>query len=140
MARRHTQSPIYSDAAIKAALYAAHGLVTRAAKKLGAHHTTIRKRIADSAELTAAMADAREPMIDAAEDGLRKAVTKQKGWAIAFTLRTIGRTRGYGLDRSVDAVTDDSVRKLIAEIAAGYGGGGEVSQEGGPCPSRPAGG
>jgi hypothetical protein len=142
MARRHTQAKVYSDASIKAALLVSHGLVTRAAKKLGASHVTVRERVKASPELQAAQAAAREPMVDDAEDGLRLAVRKKQPWAIALTLRTLGKDRGYGPDHQFDAPTEDTVRRLIADLAAAARGDEPVSPTEGddPCPSPPAGG
>lgn len=145
MARRHHQAKVFSDDAIKKALLSSHGLVTRAAKKIGCSHVTVRERVKASPELQEVQRQAREPMVDDAEHGLRLAVKKQKPWAVALTLRTLGRDRGYGHDHTFDAPTEETVRRLIGELAAAFQGDDPPpsltpSPELDPCPSPPAGG
>lgn len=39
--------------------------------------------------------DARQTMLDEAENALLSAVREKQGWAVCFTLKTIGQERGY---------------------------------------------
>lgn len=39
--------------------------------------------------------DAREKLVDDAESALHAAVLSKEGWAVCFTLKTLGKDRGY---------------------------------------------
>jgi hypothetical protein len=117
-----------TDAKIIAALKQANGLITHAAKKLRCNPDTIHQRIKDSPAVAAVVKGARDVVLDDAESSLHKAVKKKEAWAVTFTLRTIGRERGY-LDRTevkhtgaVDhnhALPDpERVARIVALLAA----------------------
>jgi hypothetical protein len=72
------------------------GLVSLVAQSLGASRTTILKRAAQSSEVREELAFQRGLLVDRAEGKLAEAVENGEGWAIQFTLRTLGRSRGYG--------------------------------------------
>lgn len=77
------------------ALQETKGMVYLAAQKLGCDPTTISKRAQKSAAIRAAIEGARGEMIDVAEVALMTALQAKQPWAIAFTLKTIGKGRGY---------------------------------------------
>ena len=85
----------YKNVEIVEALKATGGLVYMAARKLGCNPSTINKRAKTSPEIQAAIDNARGDMLDMAEHELKKAVRGGDMTAIIFTLKTIGKHRGY---------------------------------------------
>jgi hypothetical protein len=80
---------------VAAALLAAKGLVSVAARTLGCTPHTVRNYIARYASVAAAQREARESILDLTEARLFQAIDKGEPWAITSTLRTIGKDRGY---------------------------------------------
>jgi len=89
------RTPKYSTAQIVEALRASHGLVTKAAEKLGCAASTIYERKRGEQAIQAVIDESREEIVDHAELALRSAVLDRQPWAVALVLRTIGRKRGY---------------------------------------------
>ena len=85
----------YKTAEIIEALKATGGMVYMAARKLGCDPSTIHVRAKTSPEIQAAIDNARGDMLDMAEHELKKAVRGGDMTAIIFTLKTIGKHRGY---------------------------------------------
>jgi hypothetical protein len=85
----------YKTAEIVEALKATGGMVYMAARKLGCDPSTIHVRAKASPEIQAAIDNARGDMLDMAEHELKKAVRGGDMTAIIFTLKTIGKHRGY---------------------------------------------
>lgn len=79
----------------RAALVASGGMQALAARKLGVTRAAVSKRVLQSDDLKQVVADQREEMLDEAEVGLRAAVSDREAWAICFTLKTVGKSRGY---------------------------------------------
>lgn len=77
------------------ALLKSHGVVLAAARMLHMSRQGVEKRIKESTTLQEVKAQSRESIVDMAETGLVKAIRDQDAWAIQFTLRTLGRDRGY---------------------------------------------
>lgn len=71
------------------------GNVSATAKALGVSRSTINRRIAGSSVLETIRDDARETLIDVAENALLKAIKGGNIAAIIFALKTQGRSRGY---------------------------------------------
>ena len=71
------------------------GNVSHAAKMLGLDRSGLHYRINRSQMLAQLIIDARETIVDAAENSLHAAVIRQEPWATCFTLKTLGRKRGY---------------------------------------------
>jgi hypothetical protein len=90
-----THKKRYSDRKIIGALAASGGMVYLAAKSLGCDPGTIYKRAKENCEIQNAIDNARGEMIDAAETALKVAVLNREAWAVCFTLKTIGKERGY---------------------------------------------
>lgn len=90
-----TQPQQYTAADIIVALEQTKGMISLAAKRLGCHPNTVRNYAKRYPSVAQALQEQREGFIDTAELALMNAVKKGEGWAIAFTLRTIGRNRGY---------------------------------------------
>jgi hypothetical protein len=71
------------------------GNISFTARKLGIARRTLYYRIQKSPTLKAALEDARETALDNAESALQSAVLAKEAWAVCFTLKTIGKGRGY---------------------------------------------
>lgn len=84
-----------TDEQIIAAIVAKKGMVYNAAKSLGASHMLIYGRMKTNPAIKEAIDEARGRVLDTAETKLFTAVQKGEPWAIAFTLKTIGKDRGY---------------------------------------------
>jgi hypothetical protein len=118
----------YTTEAIINALKETNGLVSLAARRLGCSASTIYTRAHNVRAVQQTINESREELVDIAELALRSCLTKQEGWAVAFTLRTIGKNRGYverteitGADgKSIDtSVRVLDYRAAIAPIATG---------------------
>ena len=66
-----------------------------AARILGCDSDTIRNYAKRYVTVDRVLHSEREDLVDYAESGLRRAIEKDEGWAIAFALKTIGKNRGY---------------------------------------------
>lgn len=84
-----------SSASIVAALNRTMGRVYLAAEQLGCDPTTIYHRAKKCAAVRKAMRFARGKAVDTAECALMKAVLAGEAWAVCFTLKTLGKGRGY---------------------------------------------
>lgn len=80
---------------IERALKDSHGLISKAAGLLGCHRSTLHQRIKDNPRLQEFVEQCREDVLDLAESQLFEALQRGEAWAIQFTLRTIGKERGY---------------------------------------------
>lgn len=103
------------DEEIAKALIQTQGLQYKAAQKLGCSPGRLASRIAESPYLQSARLDALQLRIDEAEQGLFEAVDHRDLTAILFTLKTIGKTRGYAQD-SVTIDASEPVKELMAHI------------------------
>lgn len=88
-------APKYTNEQIVSALNQTNGMVYIAARRLGCSPQTIYTRADKNKSIRQAIEDARGEVIDAAELKLKQAVMNGEAWAVAFTLKTIGRNRGY---------------------------------------------
>jgi hypothetical protein len=68
---------------------------TGAALVLKCNSDTIRNYARRYATVKDALDAEREEIVDYAEMGLRGAVLNKEAWAIAFSLKTLGKSRGY---------------------------------------------
>jgi predicted transcriptional regulator len=85
----------FSKATMLAAVHDARGLVNGVARKLGCTPDTVRNYAARYPQIAEAIDDERAAVLDTAELQLITAVEKGAPWAIAFTLKTLGKHRGY---------------------------------------------
>lgn len=96
----------YTAAQVAKALTEAKGFVSVAARALGCTDTTVRKYIARYPLCSQACADARESMVDMAEAKLFQLVQQGNVAAVIFTLKTLGKGRGFiepGLQLRMDS-------------------------------------
>jgi hypothetical protein len=85
----------YTAEQVIAALGESHGMIAPAARSLGCSRDTIRRYLAEDAEIAQAIADEREATTDLAENKLRDAIIRGEAWAICFYLKCQGKSRGY---------------------------------------------
>jgi hypothetical protein len=71
------------------------GLVSLAAKNLGCSTDTIYKRARRVKAVQQVIDGCRAALVDEAEKALRAAVVGGEAWAVALTLKTLGKERGY---------------------------------------------
>lgn len=84
-----------TNAQIAQALEQKAGNIAQAAKALGVTRQTLYNRIQKSTQLAQTVVDEREGMVDIAESALRREVINGNITAIIFTLKTLGKERGY---------------------------------------------
>ena len=77
------------------ALRKSNGLISAAAAALKVNTGTVHVAMKRWPEVEAVAKEEREKFLDLAESQLMKCVKKGQAWAICFTLKTIGRSRGY---------------------------------------------
>jgi len=77
------------------ALTETKGMITVAADRLKCNPDTVRNYVNRYPTVKAALQEQREGVLDIAELALMRAVQAGEGWAVCFTLKTIGRGRGY---------------------------------------------
>lgn len=111
----------YSDKSIADALHKSHGMIYKTAAALGCSHTTIYNRLKANAEvgnfeLQEIIDHYKGARVDNAEFRLDEAIDKGEGWAIAFTLRTIGRDRGYTEHTEVEHSGKIELVELLQEL------------------------
>jgi hypothetical protein len=87
--------PKRTDAQMVRAIRDARGLVAVAARKLQIDRQTIYNRMQKSDAVKDAVAEAREFVLDVAEAKLMQAVEAGEPYAICFTLKCLGKARGY---------------------------------------------
>ena len=87
--------PRYTAQQVIAALQQTRGMVYLAAKQLRCDPDTIQNYCKRYPTVAAAKEAARGELLDVAELKLWQAVNNGESWAIAFCLKTIGKTRGY---------------------------------------------
>lgn len=80
---------------VKTALYEANGLIRVAAAMLAISPQALRARIKRNAELQNVLSEAREQIVDKAEESLWDCIKNRDPWAVALVLKTLGKSRGY---------------------------------------------
>jgi hypothetical protein len=89
MSEKHTAEEI------KAALYQANGLIRLASTLLHISPQGLRARIHRNQDLQQALTEAREQIVDKAEESLWDCLSNKEPWAVALVLKTLGKARGY---------------------------------------------
>jgi len=101
---------------VAAALMEAHGVVAHAARLLGVTREHLSTYIARYPELQQVRDEARERLLDVAEEGLFDAVKKRRPWALQYVLSRLGKHRGYTERTEQEQVGEIRV-KVIREDA-----------------------
>ncbi len=97
-----TKYEIKTDEEITTALIKNYGNLTASARTLGILRTVLQRRIQHSPELKEVLNEARDALIDIAEEGLVGNVIKGNLPAIMYTLKTIGKERGWGESQDIN--------------------------------------
>ena len=88
-------TPRIDDAKLAEMLRESNGNISHAARTMGISRFAIHSHLKASPELQQILDDSRQTMLDEAENALLSAVREKQGWAVCFTLKTIGQERGY---------------------------------------------
>ena len=72
-----------------------NGNISHVARLMGVSRKAIHAHVNANPELKQILDDSRQTMLDEAENALLSAVREKQGWAVCFTLKTIGQERGY---------------------------------------------
>ena len=146
---------------VQAKLKQTAGNLCAAARHLGVSRNALANFIHRHPALTTVLADCRESRVDTAESGLDKAIKNGEAWAIALTLKTLGRGRGYAepaaeggaaaqalavlaaFERLTRGGPDlpaqaDEVRLRITRVLDDAAGTAEPDADGGPAPAGEA--
>lgn len=94
-----------------AALYKFRGNISRAADSIGMSRYSLHAKINADKDIKQASEDSRERFLDESEDVLRNKTLDGDTTCLLFTLKTIGRKRGYELDR--DPVIEATTRNVL---------------------------
>ena len=99
------------------ALKDTNGLVSLAARRLDCDVTVIYRRAAKYPAIQTVIDECRDELVDHSELALRACILDRQPWAVALTLRTIGKHRGYverqeltGADGGPIATKSDGVK------------------------------
>lgn len=120
---RPTTAPI-DPARAAFAIQSTMGNISRAAQMLGLSRGGLHRFIKDHPDIKDLVTDAREQMCDVAESSLHLAVAKGESWAVCFTLKCLGKDRGYVErlehrkvpDVDLTNMDDDELEKLEQSI------------------------
>lgn len=85
----------YTAEQIIEAVRASSGILADAARMLGCHRATMHSYVNRYSTVRAAVEEEREVLIDLCESKLVEAVKRGDMQAVYFTLKTIGKDRGY---------------------------------------------
>ncbi len=77
------------------ALEECKGMIYLAARRLGCHPNTVSNYMRRYPAVRDVVTAKRGEMVDTAEIALHKAIQGGEGWAVCFTLKTLGKERGY---------------------------------------------
>lgn len=97
------------------------GNLSHAARQLGCARYTLQAFVNRHFELKQALQDEREAIVDAAENALAAAVLEKEGWAVCFTLKCLGKDRGYverqevantNLNIDFSTLTDEQLQRI----------------------------
>jgi hypothetical protein len=134
---------------IEAALMETFGNVALSARRLGVSREYLSRTITKMPALKVILNSAREERVDHAESALSRAVINGEAWAVCFTLKTLGKSRGYVervqqeiSGRDGDAIEikntvfnhEAAVASLAARSAEHYREPGEVQSRGDGTP------
>jgi hypothetical protein len=122
-----------SEKTIASAIKLAVGNVAQAARNLGVERSGLYLRIMKSEMLQAMLASAREGMVDNAESALGLATLRGEAWAVCFTLKCLGKDRGYiergevnhdvrlVVSHSAEDLTDEQLAAIASRAIASRG-------------------
>ncbi len=106
----------HTEQEIRDALFKTSGLMRPAASLLGVSVQGLRARINRNQTLQVALAQAREQIVDKAEESLWTCIERLDPWAIAMVLKTLGKNRGY-VERQEVTGAEGGPQRIIFEYA-----------------------
>jgi transposase-like protein len=101
----------YTTEQIIKALKETNGMIYLAARRLGCTPQTIYNRANRTQVVKQAIEDSRGEIVDLAEQKLRLAILAGEPWAVALTLKTLGKQRGY-VERQEVTGADGGILKI----------------------------
>ena len=112
----------YTDDQIEAAIRKGEGFMSFAARLLGINRTHLYERVRKSDRLRAVLDEVREATLDTAELALRNQVLSGNIAAIIFTLKTLGKSRGFVERQEVEPVGGQVTKvQIVEEVVAADG-------------------
>ena len=78
------------------------GNISAIARAFGVDRSAVIKYIKKRPELETALKDCREALVDNAESALGVSVAAREPWAVCFTLKCLGKDRGYVERQEID--------------------------------------
>jgi hypothetical protein len=106
----------YTQQQMVDALVSTKGMVYLSAQRLGCTPETVMNYCKRYPAVEQAKHDARGELLDDCELRLWKAVQRDEAWAIAFALKTVGRSRGYGERLDIGVTVRAAAEKVAAEF------------------------
>lgn len=105
----------YKPEKVIEALKATRGMVALAADALGCSRQTVHEYVEAYPEIKEVVEGFRERLLDVAELKLEKAIREEQAWAITFTLKTIGKRRGYADNKTEVSVESAPTIRVVFE-------------------------
>lgn len=102
---------------VERALRLSRGNQARAARRLNTTRQAIQNWKLRHPHLAGVIAEARDSLVDMAEDNLRLALAKGEVWATELTLMTLGKNRGYTRRMELTPTTPLQVQLSDADYA-----------------------
>jgi undecaprenyl pyrophosphate synthase len=121
MSIKKGRRPSFTDEEIIAAINKFHAALFLAADELGCTVRTIDRRAVSTPAVAEAIKRWRGRRVDKAELKLEQAIDAGEQWAITFTLRTLGKERGYVERQEVTGAAGGPVAITTVEIVKDYG-------------------
>lgn len=115
---KQAQRPRLTSEQIAAALKAANGNVSEAARQLGSCRDTIYQHMQADPALMTILTDAREALVDSAESALSKLISEGNVAAVIFALKTQGKKRGWVERQEITGADGDALKIEIVEVYA----------------------
>jgi hypothetical protein len=119
--KRPGRKPILKPELVAAALVELKGNISRVASRFNVARQSVQQIIEKNKNLRRVLTDCRESRLDAAEESLGDAVGERQGWAVCFTLKTIGRSRGYDERPARESAAAEVVDAFLAGLARAGG-------------------
>ena len=110
--------PTNEEAEIGKLLSEMGGNISAVSRARNQERRSIYRRIEDSEYLQAIVDEAREVRLDTAERQLHEAVDRGEAWAVCFTLKTLGKSRGYTEKSELDITAKPmTLADLVTKVA-----------------------
>lgn len=106
----------FTDEEIIQALHDSYGIMTQAANRLGCSDKTIQRAVQANPDVAMAREDARKQIVDLAEHQLIGQIREGNIAAILFTLKTLGRSRGYSERHEIGLALSAEVTHLVSQL------------------------